>query len=549
MSNYFFHPYLRWLQYRSQGNGAGFDLDQDRLPSQTAAQSTVNFSAPESEAWFPPAPPIGLAGFMPEQPTEIPGFRAGVRDDVPSFNLNETDLPRPQETWPYGMVTSAPEYPDIAQNWTLPPGVEDPDPPAPPPLSGWLHNLSAMPVPRLSTAFDPQTGRRVVPHAPLTNWTRPYPPVDQNVRGTGKAPSIGGISPWSAKASESEQGPFSDMLARLARINASSGATDAQQANPQLTPKAESAWPQSRTNAWPYAQVRRQRPAPMTPQPMRASLPQPVKRGEDSSFILANAGNADVQREQQKPLPQDQPRQQIATPPNAALPGLQPPLRMPGKPGLEIPDLKHATEQELSRFIDEYRRATSSLMDELASAVTRFGDRFYHDSILKPLDDLDRLAQRFEDDPVSTLLSVLNSFPQTRVGRGSSASLAALLTILANAARGLAFERAAIDAYNAARFTTKIKKNTSKISVGGLGRSVPDVLHKGITEIKSGVEINNSVQLKVQAAYARIVGIPFNLVVSPATIRVSQSVRDAVRETGGTIQRFDPATGTFTPFK
>ena len=51
----------------------------------------------------------------------------------------------------------------------------------------------------------------------------------------------------------------------------------------------------------------------------------------------------------------------------------------------------------------------------------------------------------------------------------------------------------------AVSWTTKINKNTTKIGIEGPGRSVPDVLQKGITEIKSGVEINNSVRLRVQA--------------------------------------------------
>jgi hypothetical protein len=93
------------------------------------------------------------------------------------------------------------------------------------------------------------------------------------------------------------------------------------------------------------------------------------------------------------------------------------------------------------------------------------------------------------------------------------------------------------------------QQNTSKIAIEGLGRSVPDVLQRGIREIKSGVEIDNSLQLKIQAAYAQLFRIPFSLIVSPNTQRLSKPVRDAVEKTGGTIQRFDPATGTFTPFQ
>jgi Restriction endonuclease fold toxin 7 len=188
-------------------------------------------------------------------------------------------------------------------------------------------------------------------------------------------------------------------------------------------------------------------------------------------------------------------------------------------------------------------------MEELASVIARFGNRLYHDSILKPGDDLARLAERFANDPGKTTFSVVDSFPQTRVQGEFLAGIAAVFTILANAVRGLEFERAVLNALNAARTATKIEKNTTKIGAEGLGRSVPDILRKGITEIKSGMEIDDSVQLKVQAAYAKATGVPFNLVVSPSTRRVSQTVQQRVDGTGGTIQRFDPATGVFTPFK
>jgi hypothetical protein len=129
-----------------------------------------------------------------------------------------------------------------------------------------------------------------------------------------------------------------------------------------------------------------------------------------------------------------------------------------------------------------------------------------------------------------------------------AASFAAVWTILASAARGLEFERAVFEALNAAQQEIRINKNTTKISVEGMGRSVPDVLHQGIKEIKNVVEIDSSVQLRVQAAYAKALGMPFSLIVSPSTKRISVSVQDMVRKTGGTIQRFDPATGAFTPF-
>jgi hypothetical protein len=72
---------------------------------------------------------------------------------------------------------------------------------------------------------------------------------------------------------------------------------------------------------------------------------------------------------------------------------------------------------------------------------------------------------------------------------------------------------------------------------------------RALPEIKSGLEINSSLQLRVQAAWARINRVPFNLVVSPTTKRVSQRIIREVVETGGTIQRFDPETGIFAPFQ
>ena len=260
-----------------------------------------------------------------------------------------------------------------------------------------------------------------------------------------------------------------------------------------------------------------------------------VRPVADSNFILANAGDAAEPRaEQQMPLPQSQPTE---------LKNLVTPAVLPGRPP------EQRTEQALSRSLEDYRRATADQIDQLVSTIATYGGRIYEDSILKARDDLARLAERLRNDPTETALSILNSFPQTRIRGKSVGGLAALLTILANAKRGLEFERAAIDALNAASQAIKINKNTSKIGVDGLARrSVPDVLHRGITEIKSGVEINNSPQLVVQVAYCKAFRKPYNLIVSPTTKRISQKIEEAVRETGGTIQRFDPSTGVFSPF-
>jgi filamentous hemagglutinin len=106
---------------------------------------------------------------------------------------------------------------------------------------------------------------------------------------------------------------------------------------------------------------------------------------------------------------------------------------------------------------------------------------------------------------------------------------------LENAARGNAFESQVINALGAA-------KNTTPVSVPGLGRAIPDVLGGGITEIKDVVNLSFTRQLRIEHAAAQG---PFNLVVSPRTEYISGPLRSAVRESGGSIRVFDPATGTF----
>jgi hypothetical protein len=186
MFDYLFHPYLRWLRGRSGSSGPDFSIDRDGLPPQPLVRHTLNFAAPESEALLPSAPSTDLTNFLVEPPNDIPGFRVELRDDdVPGFSLNGNDVPPPESPWPAGIDTAAPETSDTAQTSTVPLGVEKPDPA--PQIPDWLYNVLTMPVPRLSTAFDPKTGRRIVPYEPLINWTRPYPTVHQNVRGTDTA--------------------------------------------------------------------------------------------------------------------------------------------------------------------------------------------------------------------------------------------------------------------------------------------------------------------------------------------------------------------------
>jgi hypothetical protein len=68
--------------------------------------------------------------------------------------------------------------------------------------------------------------------------------------------------------------------------------------------------------------------------------------------------------------------------------------------------------------------------------------------------------------------------------------------IAQNAANGAAFEGSALDALGAV-------KNTSSVTVDGLGTSVPDVMQDGnITEIKNVLNLSFNRQLQIQSQSA-----------------------------------------------
>jgi hypothetical protein len=575
MFNFSLYPYARWLRDGSQDDAPGFNMDESEVPPGDGAPAGGMLAAPPTPqypSWprapgsalgsqnpLTSAPPGNAPGLWITPRDNLPGFRVNPQDELIGFKLNENDSSRREGTWPDEMPPDAatPEDPDIAQTFSLPPSVEDPAEPLPSGIPDWLYKLATTPLPPLSTAVDPRTGRRIVPYGPLVNPVRSYQ-TDQNVPTAGNVHTyVGGINSLpdlsSVKMRSAEQWSSSNTSERPADINIPTSATTAQNTNPRSTAR-EATWNtrlQPLTVGQPYAQAnggKLQDPWSVGIARQAAGIPPtlPARPLTDSNFILANAGDAGVQQvQQQGPLPRDkQTQQQIpASPPDTGLANTPPELRIPEKPGTEMTAAERRPEQELSQFIEEYRRAAADLTQELARAITRFGTRFYEDTILKAGSDLAHLAERLANEPVETTDDLLASFPQTRVEGEFLAGIAAVFaTLAANAKRGLAFEEAVRNALNAA-------KNTTKISVEGLGRSVPDILLKGVTEIKSGLEIDNSVQLRVQAAYAKSTGVPFNLVVSPTTQRVSENVKREIYNSGGTIQRFDPATGTFTLFQ
>jgi hypothetical protein len=506
--------------------GALPDSVAQRYPGAAQIQSpdSISFSLPGAEGWVLSAPLIGSPGFRVSPQDDVPGFNVGPQDDAPGFNLDENGGQQPETTSSDGLPpgSATPQDPNTVQIPTLPPGVDDQAPPAPPSLPEWSYQLGTMLPPRLPTSFDPRIAINSLP-------------------SIGPA-TVPGAAPWPPSIAP-QQPPGIDVRSRAA----TTPNTNFQPAGPQAM---RNAWLPPLTVGQPYAQVnggKLQYPWIIPIARQAAGIPPTLSARPlaDSNFVLANAGNAGVQQTQEQgpPPPNKQTQPQIpASPPGTGRADTPPALRIPENPGTEMTEAERRPGQELSQFIEECRRAAADLTQELARAAARFGSRVYEDTILKFGSDMALLAERFANEPDETAASLANSFPQTRVEGEFLAGFAAVFTILRNAVRGGEFERDVLETLEAA-------KNKVKIEVEGVGRSIPDILNKGIREIKSGVEIDSSQQLRTQSAWAKEHGVPFNLVVGPATQRVSNRVKELVFETGGTIQRFDPATGSFTPFQ
>lgn len=110
-----------------------------------------------------------------------------------------------------------------------------------------------------------------------------------------------------------------------------------------------------------------------------------------------------------------------------------------------------------------------------------------------------------------------------------------------NAARGRAFEKAALDALGAA-------KNTSKVTAPRGVKTIPDLPVSGlfgVTDIKDIKKLSFTKQLRAQAAIARKEGVPLNLIASPMTESISKPLLDRIKRLGGRIFIFDSNTGLF----
>jgi hypothetical protein len=532
----------------------GFSVDDDEAFGLRVADGDAGFAPTEPLLHLdgPPARSFPAVVSLPPVPDglvrPINQIRVGPAEDMPGFNLDESRLPH-ETTWFQTMAPGAsPAYPDAGQALALLSDLRQSRAaaPAPPP---WLSALLRMPLP------PSPAGQRSVPQPPpkrsgayqetLPQETLAPIASTRSLPSRGRAPSrpseLGARQstfaerrPWNGGAGGRVDGdrpvpaPIAPGLA--------AGPLDQALGNGSLL-RLQLGQPSGRVEA---DRASRPRDGAEALRRMPAPWAAPGRPAAGPTFVRTDAAPSTAPS---WPLSRPATRSSRAgASPGSAPAGERRPPPAGEQSRTTSPTSEGGGQSALPSFVEAFREAATELGQSLADDVTQFGNRFYRDTILKAGSDLRRLAERFVDDAVGTTLSVLNSFPQARSEREFVAAFAAVFTILANAARGLAFERAVLDALNAA-------KNTKKISVEGVGRSVPDILLKGVTEIKSGLEIDNSLQLTVQAAYARAHRIPFNLVVSSTTRRVSEPVQTLVSETHGTIQRFDLETRVFSKFE
>jgi vacuolar-type H+-ATPase subunit E/Vma4 len=74
-----------------------------------------------------------------------------------------------------------------------------------------------------------------------------------------------------------------------------------------------------------------------------------------------------------------------------------------------------------------------------------------------------------------------------------------------------------------------------------------DSMEGGLTEVKNVAYQSYTAQLQAQIDYAAASGQSYELIVNPNTM-ASGPLREAINKIGGSIVRFDPVTGGFSPY-
>lgn len=247
----------------------------DAMPA--LIQQILRLSAPNPQLSAQSTPPTGLAGFRAPTQQDIPGLQLRLEDAMPPFNLaeNESGIQRQETT-----------------------GFDGTRPESQPPT--WL---LTMPVPQLSTAFDPQTGRRIVPYAALINARGTYPTIDLNDPLTG-----------STRAYVEEPSAPSELSSVSAPSAEDWESPDPDEWPPSYTEEWSSSkakeWPSS-DEEWPSSDTEGQSQAPSTAPSRVPSSQQTVQQGTwetqpprliESPLYSEGGGNKNLENPRSAPM-------------------------------------------------------------------------------------------------------------------------------------------------------------------------------------------------------------------------------------------------------
>ena len=137
----------------------------------------------------------------------------------------------------------------------------------------------------------------------------------------------------------------------------------------------------------------------------------------------------------------------------------------------------------------------------------------------------------------------------TAIALGTAAAIEDIADSIRAANRQRAFDRGRKfekDVLEELELPEKKKRISVTMNDGTLVTVIPDAQSTTlIIEVKDVVNLSNSDQFRAYFATRR----PINLIVSPNTQTISKPLRDLIRDSGGSIRTFDPATKTFTPWK
>ncbi len=83
------------------------------------------------------------------------------------------------------------------------------------------------------------------------------------------------------------------------------------------------------------------------------------------------------------------------------------------------------------------------------------------------------------------------------------------------------------------------------VAIEGFVPDLPVGPKYGVTDVKNVVDLTNSPQLRAFHQYAVDNNLPFNSIIGPRTQSISEPLLNNIRQTGGKVMRYDPATREF----